>query len=373
MYRIMVVVGTRPEIIKLSRVINEIDAHFDLTLVHTGQNYDYELNEIFFKDLNIRQPDYYLNSTDKRTAKTIANIIDKSDAIFETIKPHGLLVYGDTNSTLCVISAKKKKIPVFHMEAGNRCFDDRVPEEINRRIVDHSSDINMTISEHARNYLIREGIRSETIFKIGSSMHEVLSFYKDKIESSSILKELELKINNYFVFSTHREENIDNPDYLSLMIDSLNHVADSYGQPCIYSVHPRLRKSIDCSDFAISRNIKLMKPLAFTDYIKLQQNSRCVISDSGTIFEEASLLSFPAVTVRNSHERPEAIDSGHVVVSDHSLASIQDSVKMAIKQRDSSRYLTIPQDYQSENVSIKVSRVIQGYISQINKKTYFSL
>ncbi|MCD4743163.1 MAG: UDP-N-acetylglucosamine 2-epimerase (non-hydrolyzing), partial [Desulfobacteraceae bacterium] len=313
--KVMTIVGTRPELIKISRVVAELDKFTDHVLVHTGQNYDYELNEIFFKELGIKKPDYFLDSVGKTTAETIGNIITKADEVLEREKPDAVLLYGDTNSCLSVISVKRRKIPIFHMEAGNRCFDQRVPEEINRKIVDHTSDINMTLTEHARRYLIAEGIRPETIIKTGSSMKEVLGFHMAQIKKSNILKKLNLSKRDYFLVSAHREENIDSEKNFAELLDSLNAIAKIYKKSLIVSTHPRTRKRIEESgrdDF--DKKIEFMKPLGFFDYIALQMNAMCVVSDSGTITEESSLLGFPAVTIRQAHERPEGMDEGTLIM-----------------------------------------------------------
>ena len=308
--KVMTIVGTRPEIIKLSRVVAELEKHTEHILVHTGQNYDYELNEIFFKDLKVKKHNYFLDSIGDTTATTIGNIISKSDKLIGEVKPDAVLLYGDTNSCLSVISAKRQQVPIFHMEAGNRSFDQRVPEELNRKIVDHLSDINMPLTEQARDYLISEGIRPETIIKTGSCMKEILSYYKSEISSSKVLKQLKLSEKQFFVVSAHREENVDYKDNLLDLIKSLNEVAEKYKLPVIVSTHPRTQNRIDQLDKKIEINplVKYLKPVGFFDYIKLQQSAFCVISDSGTITEESSILSFPAIMIRKAHERPEGMD-----------------------------------------------------------------
>ena len=313
--RVMTIVGTRPEIIKLACVIKELDKYTDHILVHTGQNYDYELNQVFFEDLDLRAPDVYMNAAGENAAETIANVIEKSDKLFKEYKPDAVLLYGDTNSCLSVISAKRNKIPVFHMEAGNRCFDERVPEELNRKVLDHLSDINMTLTEHARRYLIAEGIRPETIIKTGSSMQEVFAMNKDKIAQSNVLERLGLKEKEYFVLSAHREENVDSEKNFINLLNSINKVAEVYKMPIVFSAHPRTRKKIEAMGFKFNDLVKYMKPLGFNDYNKLQQNAFCVISDSGTITEESSLLGFPAITIRQAHERPEGMDEGTLIMS----------------------------------------------------------
>ena len=366
---VMTIVGTRPEIIKLSRVIAELDKTVEHIIVHTGQNYDFELNEVFFNDLGVRKPDYFLDAVGATTADTIGNIISKSDALFEKVNPDAVLLYGDTNSCLAVISAKRRQIPIFHMEAGNRCFDQRVPEELNRKIVDHLSDINMPLTEQARDYLIREGIRPETIIKVGSCMKEILTFYKDKIDGSSTLESLELKEGQYFVVSTHREENVDYPENLTLLLESLNAIAEKYNYPLIVSTHPRTQNRLNSlgSDITMNPLVKFMKPLGFFDYIKLQQNAKCVISDSGTITEESSILTFPAIMIRAAHERPEGMDEGTVIMSGIRKDRILESIAVVTSQFENGTGKTrIIEDYNVDNVSIKVVRIILSYIDYVN-------
>ena len=369
--KVMTIVGTRPEIIKLSRVISELEEHTEHILVHTGQNYDYELNEIFFKDLKVKKPDYFLDSIGDTSAFTIGNIISKSDKLIGEVKPDAVLLYGDTNSCLSVISAKKQQVPVFHMEAGNRCFDQRVPEELNRKIVDHLSDINMPLTEQARGYLISEGIRPETIFKIGSCMKEILSFYKSEISNSKILKELKLSEQQFFVVSAHREENVDYKDNLLDLIESLNKVAENYKLPVIVSTHPRTQNRIDQLDKKIEINplVSYLKPVGFFDYIKLQQSAFCVISDSGTITEESSILSFPAIMIREAHERPEGMDEGVLIMSGLKSKRIIESIEVITKQ-SKIKSPKIVKDYDLENVSIKVVRIILSYIDYVNRTVW---
>ncbi len=369
----MTIVGTRPEIIKLSRVIAELDKTVKHIIVHTGQNYDFELNEVFFNDLGVRKPDYFLDAVGATTADTIGNIISKSDALFEKVNPDAVLLYGDTNSCLAVISAKRRQIPIFHMEAGNRCFDQRVPEELNRKIVDHLSDINMPLTEQARDYLISEGIRPETIIKIGSCMKEILTFYKDKIDGSNALENLELKEGQYFVVSTHREENVDYPENLTFLLESLNAIAEKYNYPLIVSTHPRTQNRLNSlgSDIAMNPLVKFMKPLGFFDYIKLQQYAKCVISDSGTITEESSVLSFPAIMIRAAHERPEGMDEGTVIMSGIRKDRILESIAVVTSQFENGTGKTrIIEDYNVDNVSIKVVRIILSYIDYINRTVW---
>jgi UDP-N-acetylglucosamine 2-epimerase len=369
--KVMTIVGTRPEIIKLSRVIAELEKHTEHILVHTGQNYDYELNEIFFKDLKVKKPNYFLNSIGDTTATTIANIISKSDKLISEIKPDAVLLYGDTNSCLSVISAKKQQVPIFHMEAGNRSFDQRVPEELNRKIVDHLSDINMPLTEQARDYLISEGISQETIIKTGSCMKEILSFYKSEISKSKVLKHLKLIEKQFFVVSTHREENVDYKDNLLDLIKSLNEVAEKYKLPVIVSTHPRTKNRIDQLDKKIEINplVKYLKPVGFFDYIKLQQSAFCVISDSGTITEESSILSFPAIMIRKAHERPEGMDEGTLIMSGLKSERIIESIEVVTKQHKI-KSPQIIKDYDVENVSIKVTRIILSYIDYVNRTVW---
>ena len=363
----MTIVGTRPEIIKLSCVIEELDKYTEHILVHTGQNYDYELNEIFFEQMGIRKPDIFMEAAGETPAETIGNVIKISDDLFKKHKPDAFLIYGDTNSSLAVISAKRNKIPVFHMEAGNRCFDQRVPEEINRKIVDHLSDINMTITEHARKYLVAEGIRPETVIKVGSSMKEVLEKNKESIENSKVLEELGVKAKEYFVLSTHREENLDDPKNLDLLVESINAIAEEYKMPIIFSTHPRTQKKIDAGDIKFNPLVKIMKPLGFADYITLQKNAFCVVSDSGTITEESSLLGFPAITVRQAHERPEGMDEGTVIMSNLDKESVLDSIKVVTEQNIK---MNVVEDYDNDILASKVVRIILSYTGYINRTVW---
>ena len=369
--KVMTIVGTRPEIIKLSRVIAELEENVEHILVHTGQNYDYELNEIFFNDLRVKKPDHFLNCVGDTTAETIANIISKSDKIIEQVQPDAVLLYGDTNSCLSVISAKKRQVPIFHMEAGNRCFDQRVPEELNRKIVDHLSDINMPLTEQARGYLISEGIRPETIIKTGSCMKEILNFYKSEISESQVLKNLELKKDNYFIVSIHREENVDYKSNLENLLHSLNAVAEKYQLPVIVSTHPRTKNRIEQLDGDIKVNplINFMKPMGFFDYIKLQQESKCVISDSGTITEESSILGFPAIMIRKAHERPEGMDEGTLIMSGLEKERVLESINVMVSQNKKFTS-NIIKDYNVDNVSIKVTRIILSYIDYVNRTVW---
>lgn len=368
----MTIVGTRPEIIKLSRVIAELDRYTNHILVHTGQNFDYELNEIFFEQLSIRKPDHFLNAADSNTAKTIGNVIIKSDAILEKIKPDAVLLYGDTNSCLSVISAKRKKIPIFHMEAGNRCFDLRVPEEINRIVVDHLSDINMPLSEHARNYLIMEGIPPETIIKTGSPMKEILQYHLKNIEMSNILEKENLKKGEYFILSAHREENVDSELNFSNLLESLDAITTTYEKKIIVSTHPRTRKKLETMNYTNHNSlIEFMKPYGFLDYIKLQKNAFCVISDSGTITEESSILKFPAITIRQAHERPEGMDEGTLIMSGLNANRILESINVVTSHfMENNNSIRIIPDYETENVSKKVLRIILSYTDYINRTVW---
>ena len=368
----MTIVGTRPEIIKLSEVIKELDRHVNHTIVHTGQNYDYELNEIFFKDLNIRKPDIFLEAVKGTPSETIGDIIAKADRVFEEIKPDALLIYGDTNSCLSVIPAKKRKIPIFHMEAGNRCFDQRVPEEINRKIVDHLSDINLPLSEQARDYLIAEGIRPETVIKTGSPMTEVLNANMAKIKASDILDREGLQAKNYIVMSIHREENVDSPSNFSDLLESIGALISKYAIPIVISTHPRTRKKLDEIGYQ-SKNplIRFSKPFGFHEYNNLQMNAFCVISDSGTIAEEGSILNLPAVTIRQAHERPEGMDETTVIMSGLSKVRVIDSVEIATSHHaEAKRTIKPVKDYEADNVSKKVLRIIVSYIDYVNRTVW---
>ena len=366
--KVMTIVGTRPEIIKLALTLKELDKYTEHIIVHTGQNYDYELNEVFFNDFELRKPDYFLDAAAENAAKTIANVIAKSDDVMDKERPDAVLVYGDTNSCLSIISAKRRKIPIFHMEAGNRCFDQRVPEEINRKIVDHLADINFVLTEHSRRYLEREGIRPETIIKTGSSMKELLDKYMPRIESSNILKELNLEKNKYFVVSSHREEIVDRQENLKNLIESLNSLIDKYNYPIIFSLHPRTRNCLKKhKDIIISNNIFFSKPFGFFDYICLQKNAFCVLSDSGTITEESALLGFPAITTRNVHERPEGNDEATLIISGYEKNRVIKAVELITSQfQNNDLFRTIP-DYRVDNVSKKVVRLILSYTGYINE------
>ncbi len=372
MLKVMTIVGTRPELIKMSRVIAEFDRHTHHVLVHTGQNYDYELNQLFFEDLAIRKPDHFLEAVGENVAQTIARIIEKSDEVMEREKPDAVLLYGDTNSCLAVISAKRRKIPVFHMEAGNRCFDQRVPEELNRKILDHLSDINLVLTEHARRYLIAEGIRPETIIKTGSHMREVLDHYMPKIQASDILIRMGLESGRFFIVSAHREENVDTPENLTDMVDTLNALAEKYDMPVIVSTHPRTQKRLDASKIRhLNSHIQFLKPFGFCDYVKMQIEALCVISDSGTITEESSLLNLPAVTIRNAHERPEGMDVGTLIMAGLKQERVLDAVQVIIAQHKKEMRVMAPvEDYEAKSVSKKILRVVLSYTEYINRTVW---
>jgi len=369
--KVMTVLGTRPEIIRLSAVIKACDKYFEHILVHTGQNWDYTLNEIFFKELELRKPDYYLNAVGENLGETIGNIISKSYNLFKEVNPEALLILGDTNSALSVISAKRLKIPIFHMEAGNRCFDQNVPEEINRRIVDHISDINLPYTEHSRRYLLSEGIRKEYIFVTGSPMPEVLNNYSDSTKGSNVLTKLKLEKDKYILVSAHREENIDIKDNFLNLVNSLNSVAEEFKLSIIYSTHPRSWEKIQERKIKFNSLIKKVKPFGFIDYNKLQQNAFCVLSDSGTLSEESAILNFPAVLIRTSTERPEVLDKGSIIIggikSKDVIQSIYSSVEL-FKAMDNKNIL--PVDYQDTNISMKVVKIIQSYTKIINKNIW---
>lgn len=368
----MTIVGTRPEIIKLCRVIAELDRHTDHVLVHTGQNYDYELNQIFFEQLGIRKPDYFLKAAKPTPAQTIGNVIATADAIMAKVKPDALLLLGDTNSCLSAIPAKRRKIPVFHMEAGNRCFDERVPEEINRRIVDHISDINLPYTEHARRYLLREGIRPETVIKTGSPMYEVLDYYQPQIAASGILGQLKLAARGYFVVSAHREENVDSPANLADLLDSLDQITRKYKKRAIVSTHPRTRSRLArLKRSALPARVEFLKPLGFFDYMMLQTNAYCVLSDSGTLTEEASILGFPAVMIRQAHERPEGMDEATVIMCGLKAEGVINAIDVSVAHyAQPGRPFKLVADYDVDNVSSKVLRIILSYIDYVNRTVW---
>lgn len=370
--KIMTIIGTRPEIIKLSCVIPELDRHFEQVLVHTGQNFDYELNEIFFEGLGLRRPDVFLDAASSSVAETIGAIIAKADQQMASHRPDALLILGDTNSCLSAIAAKRRKIPIFHMEAGNRCFDLRVPEEINRKIVDHISDINLVYTEHARRYLLAEGVRPETVIKTGSPMREVILQQADSIARSTVLAELDLHPQKYFIVSAHREENVDNELQLEALIGTLDALARRYGFPVIVSAHPRTRKRLAAHGaLNISPLVRFMKPLGFADYIRLQNDAFCAISDSGTITEESSILGFPAVTIRDVHERPEGMDEGTLIMcgvrEDDVLAAV---AIVTTQSKASQRPVDMVADYAVSNVASKIARIIPSYARYVNQTVW---
>ena len=368
MRKIMTIVGTRPELIKMSRVIAELEKYSQHILVHTGQNYDYELNQVFFDDLEIRKPDYFLDAAGTSAIDTIAQVLVKADAVFEKEKPDALLLYGDTNSCLAIIAAKRRKIPVFHMEAGNRCFDQRVPEELNRKVVDHLADINMVLTEHARRYLLAEGVRPETIIKTGSHMREVLDFYMPKIERSDVLARQHLEKNKFFLISAHREDNVDSPDALRDLLATLEALTAKYDFPVLVSTHPRTMKRLqEIGIDHLDKRIIFSKPFGFVDYIKLQMSAFCVLSDSGTITEETSLLNLSAITIRNTHERPEGMDAGTLIMCGLKTERVLEAVDMITTQYDEKTAPVLAvADYENPFVSKQVCRVVSSYIDYIN-------
>ena len=369
--KVMTVVGTRPEIIRLSRIIIKLDQHCEHMIVHTGQNYDYELNQVFFDDLKIRKPDLFLGAAGKSAAETIGQVIISMDEVLERYKPEALLILGDTNSCLSAISAKRRKIPIFHMEAGNRCFDFRVPEEINRKIVDHTSDINMTYSDIAREYLLREGFPPDQIIKTGSPMKEVLDFYKSGIDGSEVLAKLGLTSKDYFVVSSHREENVDSVKNLTELINILNLLVERFNKKIIFSTHPRTRKKLESLSLAINPLIQFCKPFGFLDYVKLQCEAICTLSDSGTITEESSILNFPALNLREVHERPEGFEEGAVMMVGNNFDRIIQGLEILQSQsRGANRDINIVNDYDVQNVSIKVLRIIQSYTDFVNRRVW---
>jgi len=372
MLKVMTIVGTRPELIKMSRVIAEFDKHTKHILVHTGQNYDFELNQVFFEDLDIRKPDHFLEAVGENAVQTIARVIEKSDQVMEKEQPDAVMLYGDTNSCLAVIAAKRRKIPVFHMEAGNRCFDQRVPEELNRKVLDHLSDINLVLTEHARRYLIAEGISPETIIKTGSHMREVLDHYMPKIQKSDVLQRMGLKTGRFLIVSTHREENVDTPQNLLDIVETLNALAGQYDVPVIVSTHPRTKTRLDALDLGeLNPHIQFLKPFGFCDYIKLQMEALCVVSDSGTITEESSLLNLPAITIRNAHERPEGMDVGTLIMSGLKKERVLDAVRVVLAQHDRAQRVMRPvQDYEAGTVSKQVLRVVLSYVDYVNRTVW---
>ncbi len=373
MRKVMTLVGTRPELIKMSRVIAELDRQTNHVLVHSGQNYDFELNEVFFRDLEIRKPDVFLEASGDTAAKMIGDIISRADEVFASVQPEALLLYGDTNTCLAVIPAKRRKIPVFHMEAGNRCFDQRVPEELNRKVVDHLSDINLVLTEHARRYLIAEGIRPETIMKTGSHMDEVLAHYMPRIQASDVLARSGLEPGKFFLVSAHREENVDEPGQLRGLIETLQALEEAYGFPIVVSTHPRTRKRLEAlGDLRLHPGIRFVKPYGLLDYIRLQMAATCVLSDSGTITEEASLLNLPAITIRNAHERPEGMDHGTLMMSGLTKDRVLEAVKVVTAQHDPARRVfSVVDDYQAGAVSKQVVRIVLSYIDYVNRTVWY--
>jgi UDP-N-acetylglucosamine 2-epimerase (non-hydrolysing) len=371
MLKVMTVVGTRPEIIRLSRLIDKLDRHCTHVLVHTGQNYDYELNQVFFSDLGIRAPDAFLNAAGANAAETIGQVIIATDKALEEHAPDALLLLGDTNSSLAAIAAKRRKIPIFHMEAGNRCFDFRVPEEINRRIVDHTSDINLTYSQIARDYLLREGLPPDQVICTGSPMREVIEHYRAGIDSSDVLQRLGLREGHFFVVSSHREENVDAPERLARLFAILDALAERHGEPVIVSTHPRTRKRAEASGLQAHALVQFHKPFGFLDYIKLQTQARVVLSDSGTITEESSILNFPAINLRDVHERPEGMEEGAVMFTGLSVERVMDAMAVLETQpRGANRALRIVRDYEADNVSEKVLRIILSYTDFVNRRVW---
>jgi UDP-N-acetylglucosamine 2-epimerase len=373
MMRVVTIVGTRPELIKMCRVIAAFDEHTVHTLVHTGQNYDYELNGVFFEDLGIRKPDRFLEAAGKGPVETIAQVLVRSDEVLAEVNPHAVLLYGDTNSCLAVIAAKRRKIPVFHMEAGNRCFDERVPEELNRKVIDHLSDINLTLTEHARRYLLAEGLPADRVIKVGSHMQEVLDHFMPRIRASQVLSQLGLGEGRYFLVSLHREENVDSPSQLADAIDAITGIAETYGQDVIVSTHPRTRQRLEASGLLTGHpRIRFLKPFGFTDYVRLQLGASCTLSDSGTITEEASLLGTPAVTLRNAHERPEGMDEGVLVMTGLRREAVLDAIRVVMAQHRGGTGRKIVPDYEGGCVSQKVLRIVLSYTDYVRRVVWRS-
>lgn len=368
--KVMTIVGTRPEIIKLSRVIPRLDENVNHVLVHTGQNYDYELNDVFFDELQLRRPDYYLNAATENLAVTIGNIIIEADKVLEREQPDALLVLGDTNSALSVIPAKRRKIPIFHMEAGNRCFDQRVPEETNRKIVDHVSDINLPYTEHARRYLLREGLPPDQVIKTGSPQKEVFDYYSQAIDSSDIVRRMELTTKQYFLASIHREENVDDVRHLELLVESFNGIVEARKLPLILAAHPRTKDRLTKIGADFHSLVRVTKPLGLFDYVALQKDALCVLSDSGTITEESSLMGFPAITVRQAHERPEGMDEGTLVMSGLDTEDIIQAIDVVVRQAEMHGRSAIVEDYDVDQVSWKVLKIICSYTHFVNKRVW---
>ena len=368
--KVMTVIGTRPEIIKLSRVIAVLDQCCDHVLVHTGQNYDFELNEVFFTEMGVRKPDYFLDVVGDTLAQTVGNVIAKTDEVLEKEAPDAILILGDTNSALSAYPAKRRKIPIFHMEAGNRCFDFRVPEEINRRIVDHISDINLPYTEHARRYLLNEGLPPDQVIKTGSPQKEVLDHHMAEIKKSDVLSRFKLEPKNYFTVSIHREENVDNPAHLKNLVEALNGVAENYDMPLIFSCHPRTRKKLEEAGYKLDERVRQMPPLGFFDYNHLQMHSFCAISDSGGITEDSSILGFPAITVRQAHERPEGMDEGCLIMSGLDPQRILESIELAVLQFKEFGPSKLLDDYNVDQLSWKVAKIIFSYVDFVNRKVW---
>ena len=368
--KVMTVIGTRPEIIKLSRVIAVLDQCCEHILVHTGQNYDFELNEVFFTEMGVRKPDYFLDVVGDTVAQTVGNVIAKSDEVLEKEAPDAILILGDTNSALAAYPAKRRKIPIFHMEAGNRCFDFRVPEEINRRIVDHISDINLPYTEHARHYLLKEGLPPDQVIKTGSPQKEVLDHHMEEIQKSDVLARFGLEQKKYFTVSIHREENVDNPEHLKQLVEALNGVAEKYDMPLIFACHPRTRKKLEEAGYELDERVRQMPPLGFFDYNHLQMHSYCAISDSGGITEDSSILGFPAITVRQAHERPEGMDEGCLVMSGLNPDRILDSIDLAVLQLKEFGSSKLIDDYNVDQLSWKVAKIIFSYVDFVNRKVW---
>ena len=366
--RLMTILGTRPEVIKLSEIIKKADLYFDQIIVHTGQNYDYQLNEVFFRELGIRNPDVFLGVAGKDLGETLGNVLTKAYEVISDYQPDAVLILGDTNSALSAIPAKRLKVPIFHLEAGNRCFDENLPEEINRKIVDHISDVNLAYSEHARRYLLSEGIKPQQTYVVGSPMNEVIKEHEDEINKSKVLDSLGLHKQKYFLLSAHREENIDNEENFFSLMNAINHVAEIFDLPIVYSLHPRSAKFVELRNFKFHRNVRALKPFGFFDYVKLQENAKCVISDSGTLAEESSILKFPAVSIRTSTERPEALDKGSFVIGGITTKEICQSIEVAVGLAED-RLDPVP-DYLDRNVSLKVIKIIQSYVGIVDRMTW---
>jgi UDP-N-acetylglucosamine 2-epimerase len=368
--KVLTIVGTRPELIKMCRVIDRFDRHTRHVLVHTGQNYDYELNQVFFENLGIRRPDHFLDAAGGSAAATIARVVERADETLAAEAPDAMLVYGDTNSALAVLSAKRRKIPIFHMEAGNRCFDQRVPEELNRKVVDHLSDINITITEHARRYLLAEGLPADRVFVLGSHLPEVFDTFRDQIAAAAVLERLGLQPRGYFLVSAHREENVDDPARLAMLLDALNGLADAEAKPVLVSTHPRTRARLEALEgVAIDPRVRFEKPFGFFDYVKLQMQAACVLSDSGTITEESAILGFPAVTIRDTHERPEGMDEGVLVMCGLGRASVLPAVRLAMAAAGEQAAARVPA-YQGSDVSWKVLKLVTSYVPYVRERVW---